>query len=184
MKLRILTLLSLTTLSGCVSHLNTTDQPAGVYVDGLIAKSAETISHTQSDLNQTGPWPNRPQSPSLKHHESAVTTPTRIEKADTPVLGHVLFNGRSGPINFPTTSATLRSVTVNRAVQRIAPPGWKISWSSGTQRKRLQRVTVSLNDQWPRILDSLMARKSLYATIDWSASSIIITAYRPHYAHL
>lgn len=57
MKLRLIGLLIPAVLSGCVSHLDTKDQPATVYIDGLIADSAATLSHTQSALNQTGPAP-------------------------------------------------------------------------------------------------------------------------------
>jgi len=40
-------------LAGCVSHSASTDAPASIYVDGLIADSAQTISHAQTGLHQT-----------------------------------------------------------------------------------------------------------------------------------
>ena len=55
--------------------------------------------------------------------------------------------------------------------------GWRVSWAPGTLAKQRQRVSLSLNDQWPRVLNTLMAEKSLYATVDWSESRVTVSPY-------
>lgn len=64
-------------LAGCVSHSASTDAPASIYVDGLIADSAQTISHAQTGLHQTGPYPARPVSPAAQFKPLPPSTPVR-----------------------------------------------------------------------------------------------------------
>lgn len=185
MKIHYLGLLFPVVLTGCVSHLDTKDSPATIYVDGLIADSAATISHTQAALNQTGPWPARPVSPTtlMKTPAAAVSGPHLSEKSAAPALpalDHVVYSGRPGPLNFPQRAGVVRNITVKQAAQRIVPNGWSVSWSPGTEKASRQRVSLSLNDQWPRVLNTLMASKTLYATVDWSASRVIVSLYNPH----
>lgn len=175
MKLRLIGLLIPAVLSGCVSHLDTKDQPATVYIDGLIADSAATLSHTQSALNQTGPAPARPVSPITRINVPA-PRPT-VRPAPEPTLDHVVYSGRPGPLNFPPRAGYARNVTVAQAAQRSVPIGWRVSWAPGTLAKQRQRVSLSLNDQWPRVLNTLMAEKSLYATVDWSESRVTVSPY-------
>ena len=179
MKLRLIGLLIPAVLSGCVSHLDTRDQPAMIYIDGLIADSAATISHTQSALNQTGPAPARPVSPVTR-----ITAPLSPVKpqvvrsvAAEPTLNHVVYSGRPGPLNFPTHAGYARNITIAQAAQRTVPIGWRVNWSPGTLAKQRQRVSLSLNDQWPRVLNNLMADNSLYATVDWSESRVTVSPY-------
>lgn len=185
MKLRLLGLLIPAVLSGCVSHLDTKDQPANIYVDGLIADSAATISHTQAALNQTGPWPTRPTSPISKINITPLPTspyqlPTIKAAPAEPTLDHVVYSGHPGPLNFPQHAGYARNLTVAQATQRIIPIGWSINWAAGTEKMRRQRVSLSLDDQWPRVLNNLMADKSLYATVDWSESRVTVSPYNPH----
>ncbi|MFV1269796.1 hypothetical protein QMK95_29120, partial [Klebsiella pneumoniae] len=57
--------------------------------------------------------------------------------------------------------------------------GWSVNWSPGLEKVRRQRVNLSLNDQWPRVLNNLVSAKSLYATVEWGQSRITITSYSP-----
>lgn len=175
MKLRLLGLLIPAVLSGCVSHLDTKDQPATIYIDGLIADSAATLSHTQSALNQTGPAPARPVSP-IAQISAPASRAVRPMPAE-PTLSHVVYRGRPGPLNFPPRAGYARNITVAQAAQRTVPIGWRVSWTSGTLARQHQRVSLSLNDQWPRVLNNLMADKSLYATVDWSESRVTVSTY-------
>jgi hypothetical protein len=182
---KTLVLLFPAVLAGCVSHLDTKDAPAYVYVDGLIADSAATISHTQTALNQTGPWPIKPTSPTTRITIPSVSVPvSRLPVSPAvpaePTLNHVVYSGRPGPLNFPPRAGYVRNITVAQATQRIVPNGWSISWAPGTEKARRQRVSLSLDDQWPRVLNMLMADKSLYSTVDWSVSRVIVSLYNPH----
>lgn len=177
MKIRFLGLLVPAVLSGCVSQLDTKDQPATLYIDGLIADSAATISHAQTELNQTGPAPVRPVSPVARMNHvqsSAVRSPT---PRTGPLLSHVVYSGRPGALNFPPRAGYVRNITVAQAAQRIVPTGWRVSWSPGTESRQRQRVNISMNDQWPRVLNNLMTEKSLYATVDWSESRVTVSTY-------
>lgn len=193
MNFRPLGLLLPAVLAGCVSHSASPDKPASVYVDGLIADSAQTISHTQSGLNQTGPYPVRPVSPTNRIKPLSPSAPGRtgtIEPNKTPVLpvtqssqpptlSNVVYNGRPGALLFPQRAGYARGITVEAAAQRIIPSGWSVKWSPGLEKVRRQRVNMSLNDQWPRVLNNLMASESLYATVEWGQSRITVTSYSP-----
>lgn len=157
-------------LAGCVSHGESKHPIATVYVDGLIADSAATIGQAQTALNQTGPWPVRPQSP-----VSQLPTVTPANKASRQVMPHLLFTGRPEKPGFPKGAMRLYNVTLNHAVQRTVPRGWQVSWSPDALHHRYRRVNVSLNDQWTRVLDTLMASQSLCATADWADSKVIIS---------
>ena len=180
-------------LAGCVSHSASTDAPASIYVDGLIADSAQTISHAQTGLHQTGPYPARPVSPAAQFKPLPPSTPVRkgttepyrsqprpvSQNVQLPALSHVSYNGRPGPLSFPQRAGYARNITVQDAAQRIIPVGWSVNWSPGLEKVRRQRVNLSLNDQWPRVLNNLIAAKSLYATVEWGQSRITITSYSP-----
>ena len=76
-------------LAGCVSHSASTDAPASIYIDGLIADSAQTISQAQTGLHQTGPNPARPVSPTALIKPLPPSTPVRpgvIEPYRSPSL--------------------------------------------------------------------------------------------------
>jgi hypothetical protein len=72
-----------------------------------------------------------------------------------------------GPLSFPQRAGYARNITVQAAAQRIIPVGWSVNWSLGLEKVRRQRVNLSLNDQWPRVLNNLIAAKSLSATVEW-----------------
>lgn len=94
-------------LAGCVSHSASTDAPASIYIDGLIADSAQTISQAQTGLHQTGPNPARPVSPTALIKPLPPSTPVRpgviepyrspslpvSQNVQLPVLSHVSYNG-------------------------------------------------------------------------------------------
>lgn len=180
-------------LAGCVSHSASTDAPASIYVDGLIADSAQTISHAQTGLHQAGPYPTRPVSPVAGIKPLPPSTPVRsggIEPYQTPsrpvskdvqppVLSHVVYNGRPGPLLFPQRAGYVRNMTVQAAVQRIIPAGWTVNWSPGLEKIRRQRINLSLNDQWLRVLNNLMQSRSLYATVEWGSSRVTVTSLNP-----
>lgn len=178
-------------LAGCVSHSARTDAPANIYVDGLIADSAQTISHAQTGLHQTGPYPTRPVSPAarakpLPPSTSSVASepyqnqPRPVSKdAQPPVLSHVAYNGRPGPLLFPRHAGYARNITVQAAAQRIVPAGWTVNWSPGLEKIRRQRINLSFNDQWPRVLNNLMESRSLYATVEWGNSRVTVTLLNP-----
>lgn len=170
MQRRIIGLLLPLMLTGCVSHGESKHPIATVYVDGLMADSAATIGQAQTALNQTGPWPVRPQSP-----VSQLPTVTTANQASQQVMPHLFSTGRPGKPGFPKGSMRLYNVTLNHAVQRTVPRGWQISWSPDALHHRYRRVNVSLNDQWTRVLDTLMASQSLCATSDWADSKVIIS---------
>lgn len=180
-------------LAGCVSHSASTDAPASIYIDGLIADSAQTISQAQTGLHQTGPNPARPVSPTALIKPLPPSTPVRpgviepyrspslpvSQNVQLPALSHVVYNGRPGPLSFPQRAGYARNITVQDAAQRIIPVGWSVNWSPGLEKVRRQRVNLSLNDQWPRVLNNLVSAKSLYATVEWGQSRITITSCSP-----
>lgn len=198
MNIRPLGLLLPAVLAGCVSHSANKDTPAYIYVDGLIADSAQTISHTQSALNQTGPYPVRPISPVNTIKPLSPTVPRKAEQLtrhEAPVqqlqdnhqpagLSNVIYSGRPGPLQFPQRAGNVRGITVEAAAKRIVPGGWSVSWAPGLAKVRRQRITLSLNDQWPRVLNNLMAAKSLNATVEWSQSRVTVTPVSSAQTHL
>lgn len=182
MYIRHLGLLLPAVLAGCVSQSANNDGPATVYVEGLIANSAQTIGHAQSSLHQSGPDPVRPVSPVNKVASlpsSQVHSATAASALQAPTLSHVIYTGRPGPMPFPQRAGYARHITVEAAAQRIIPPGWSLNWSPAVKKVRRQRINMSMNDQWPRVLNNLMSSRSLYATVEWGMSRVTITPQNP-----
>jgi hypothetical protein len=179
-------------LAGCVSHSASTDAPASIYIDGLIADSAQTISHAQTGLHQTGPYPARPVSPAALIQ--TVTTFNARQEGDDRTLPKPPSGiaKRSAADAEPCCLQRAPGTFIVPATRWLRPEHyrsgcrtthhscrWSVNWSPGLEKVRRQRVNLSLNDQWPRVLNNLIAAKSLYATVEWGQSRITITSYSP-----
>ncbi|WP_157079283.1 hypothetical protein [Serratia ficaria] len=176
MKIRPLGLLLPAVLAGCVSQSANHDRPAYVYVDGLIADNVQTISHAQAGLNQAGPNSIRPVSPA-NNIKPALSIPSTSQSQTH--LSHVTNIGHPGPLLFPQPAGYTRGLTVAQTMKRIIPTGWAVNWAPGTEPAQHRRVNLSLNDQWPRVLNNLMSSRSLYATVEWGNSRVTITPQDP-----
>lgn len=176
MKLLYLGLLLPVVMTGCVSHSKLNSEPADIYIDGLIAGSAQTIGLGQIALNQAGPNSIRPVSPA-NNIKPALSIPS-TSQAQTH-LSHVANIGHPGPLLFPQPAGYTRGLTVAQTMKRIIPTGWVVNWAPGTEPAQHRRVNLSLNDQWPRVLNNLMSSHSLYATVEWGNSRVTITTQNP-----
>lgn len=176
---RVCVLLPATCLSlaGCQPHPPETPQPpALVFIDGQIQESAATLALTQSRVAATLPAPlpvlARPlTAPTTSPVSSSVAPPqgAAAHPAVAPLstLSNVVTWGHTAT-PFPLVYIDgAHNLTVEQWIKRIIPSDWQLRWQyAATSQRSTRVVSFRGNDEWPRVLNTLLAEQHLYGHID------------------
>lgn len=185
MQKKSLTLLLPSLLSGCSAFNATpvpdTTPPALVFVDGQIRESAAIITHTQKRLLPppvtrpvTPPRPTTTATPSTTVSSQSTALPPRPLLQATP-LSALVMTGKPGPSSVVYLREA-RQRTVSDWIRQLLPTGWQFRQQNAATPALNKRLPVwSVNDQWHRALNALLAGQQLYGHMDWSRKILTVT---------
>ncbi|EFH8909106.1 pilus assembly protein, partial [Escherichia coli] len=185
MKKKSLTLLLPSLLSGCTAFNATpvpdTTPPALVFVDGQIRESAAIIAHTQKRL--LPPPVNRPVTP--PRPTTTATPTTAVSSQSTALPPRPLLQATQLPALVMTGKPGQSSVvylreahqrSVSDWIRQLLPPGWQFRQQNAAIPALNKRLPVwSVNDQWHRALNALLAGQQLYGHMDWNRKILTVT---------
>lgn len=185
MKKKSLTLLLPSLLSGCTAFNATpvpdTTPPALVFVDGQIRESAAIIAHTQKRLLPppvtrpvTPPRPTTTATPTTAVSSQSTALPPRplLQATQLPALVMTGKPGQSSVVYL--REAHQRSVS--DWIRQLLPPGWQFRQQNAAIPALNKRLPVwSVNDQWHRALNALLAGQQLYGHMDWNRKILTVT---------
>ncbi|HFV0622105.1 TPA: pilus assembly protein, partial [Escherichia coli] len=185
MQKKSLTLLLPSLLSGCTAFNATpvpdTTPPALVFVDGQIRESAAIITHTQKRLLPppvtrpvTPPRPTTTATPSTTVSSQSTALPPRPLLQATP-LSALVMTGKPGPSSVVYLREA-RQRTVSDWIRQLLPTGWQFRQQNAATPALNKRLpSWSVNDQWHRALNALLAGQQLYGHMDWNRKILTVT---------
>ena len=184
MQKKSLTLLLPSLLSGCTAFNATpvpdTTPPALVFVDGQIRESAAIIAHTQKRLLPppvTRPvTPPRPTmaTPTATVSSQSTALPPRPALQTTP-MSALIMTGKPGPSSVVYLREA-RQRTISDWIRQLLPTGWQFRQQNAATPALNKRLpSWSVNDQWHRALNALLAGQQLYGHMDWNRKILTVT---------
>lgn len=165
-------------LSGCAVQGNPQPEiPADNVVDQMIAVNTQKVSFVQQQLmaalTPVLPAPARtpPKNPPLPVPPRTIASaPTPAASARWPALTS------TGQRKILPALATAGSApTLRQALAKIVPPGWSIHYDMGLKPEMKRPLTWQGNDQWPYVLNRLLAQEKMHADINWTTQKVSVS---------
>ncbi|EHF1242365.1 hypothetical protein J0X57_004161 [Salmonella enterica] len=173
-------------LSGCAVQGNPQpDVPADNVVDQMIAVNTQKVSFVQQQLmaalTPVLPAPPRPSGTSssppsknvpLQAPPRSIASASRVTTSSRwPAL---TSTGQRPAI--PALAQTGTAPTLRQALAKIVPPGWTIHYDMGLKPEVRRPMTWQGNDQWPYVLNRLLAQEKMRAEINWTTQKVSVSA--------
>lgn len=173
-------------LSGCASQGNhVPDVPANDVVDSMMAVNTQKVSFVQQQLIAAltpvlpaSPRPSRTTPSILPQNAPALPQP----KMNTPSspspsaasarLPTLTYLGKTPAI--PTLAAAGKAATLRQALAKIVPNDWTIHYDIGLKPEVRRPLEWVGNDQWPYVLNRVLAQEKLRAEINWSEQKVSV----------
>ncbi|MEG0716756.1 MAG: toxin co-regulated pilus biosynthesis Q family protein [Citrobacter sp.] len=165
-------------LSGCAVQGNPQPEiPADNVVDQMIAVNTQKVSFVQQQLlaalTPVLPAPARtpPKNPPLPVPPRTIASaPTPAASARWPALTST--GQRKG---LPALATAGSAPTLRQALAKIVPPGWSIHYDMGLKPEVKRPLTWQGNDQWPYVLNRLLAQEKMRAEINWTTQKVSVS---------
>ncbi|EJY1971939.1 hypothetical protein OFV45_004741, partial [Salmonella enterica] len=165
-------------LSGCAVQGNSQpDVPADNVVDQMIAVNTQKVSFVQQQLiaalTPVLPAPPRPSATSSSPPSQNVPlqSPPRVTTSSRwPAL---TSTGQRPSI--PALAQTGTAPTLRQALAKIVPSGWTIHYDMGLKPEVRRPLTWQGNDQWPYVLNRLLAQEKMRAEINWTTQKVSVS---------
>lgn len=165
-------------LSGCAAQGHSQPEvPAGNVVDQLIAVNTQKVSFVQQQLmaalTPVLPAPARtpPKNPPLPVPPRTIASaPTPAASARWPALTST--GQRQG---LPALATAGSAPTLRQALAKIVPAGWTIHYDMGLKPEVRRPLTWQGNDQWPYVLNRLLAQEKMRAEINWTTQKVSVS---------
>ncbi|HDC2132916.1 TPA: toxin co-regulated pilus biosynthesis Q family protein [Salmonella enterica] len=166
-------------LSGCAAKGNPQPEiPADNVVDQMIAVNTQKVSFVQQQL-MAALTPVLPAPPRLSATSSSppfqnvpLQSPPRVTTSSRwPAL---TSTGQRPSI--PKLAQTGTAPTLRQALAKIVPPGWTIHYDMGLKPEVRRPLTWQGNDQWPYVLNRLLAQEKMRADINWTTQKVSVSA--------
>ncbi|EAU0198633.1 hypothetical protein IFG63_004414 [Salmonella enterica] len=165
-------------LSGCAVQGNSQpDVPADNVVDQMIAVNTQKVSFVQQQLiaalTPVLPAPPRPSATSSSPPSQNVPlqSPPRVTTSSRwPAL---TSTGQRPSI--PALARTGTAPTLRQALAKIVPSGWIIHYDMGLKPEVRRPLTWQGNDQWPYVLNRLLAQEKMRAEINWTTQKVSVS---------
>lgn len=165
-------------LSGCAAQGNPQPEiPADNVVDQMIAVNTQKVSFVQQQLlaalTPVLPAPARtpPKNPPLPVPPRTIASaPTPAASARWPALTST--GQRKG---LPALATAGSAPTLRQALAKIVPPGWSIHYDMGLKPEVKRPLTWQGNDQWPYVLNRLLAQEKMRAEINWTTQKVSVS---------
>ncbi|EEB6817216.1 hypothetical protein FVW76_16190 [Salmonella enterica] len=165
-------------LSGCAVQGNPQPEiPADNVVDQMIAVNTQKVSFVQQQLlaalTPVLPAPARtpPKNPHLPVPPRTIASaPTPAASARWPALTSTGQRKR-----LPALATAGSAPTLRQALAKIVPPGWSIHYDMGLKPEVRRPLTWQGNDQWPYVLNRLLAQEKMHADINWTTQKVSVS---------
>ncbi|EDV8901028.1 hypothetical protein BGD62_003649 [Salmonella enterica] len=176
-------------LSGCAAKgTPQADVPADNVVDQMIAVNTQKVSFVQQQLiaalTPVLPAPSRPSRPvqSVSPRNGILPVPPRTvtttsQAATSSRLPALISVGHRQAI--PALAHAGSAPTLRQALVKIVPPGWTIHYDMGLKPEVRRPLTWQGNDQWPYVLNRLLAQEKMRAEINWTTQKVSVSAAGP-----
>lgn len=169
-------------LSGCAVQGNPQpDVPADNVVDQMIAVNTQKVSFVQQQLmaalTSVLPAPPRPSATSSPPPSQNVPlqSPPRVTTSSRwPAL---TSTGQRPAI--PALAHAGMAPTLRQALAKIVPSGWTIHYDMGLKPEVRRPLKWQGNDQWPYVLNRLLAQEKMRAEINWTTQKVAGTSGVP-----
>ncbi|EBG0062784.1 toxin co-regulated pilus biosynthesis Q family protein [Salmonella enterica] len=157
-------------LSGCAAKGNPQPEiPADNVVDQMIAVNTQKVSFVQQQLmaalTPVLPAPPRP---------SATSSSPPSQNVPLHSPPRVTSTGQRPSI--PALAQTGTAPTLRQALAKIVPSGWTIHYDMGLKPEVRRPLTWQGNDQWPYVLNRLLAQEKMRADINWTTQKVSVSA--------
>lgn len=172
-------------LSGCAVQGNPQPEiPADNVVDQMIAVNTQKVSFVQQQLmaalTPVLPAPPRPsgtpssppsQNVPLQAPPRAIASAPRVATSSRwPAL---TSTGQRPAI--PALAHAGTAPTLRQALAKIVPSGWTIHYDMGLKPEVRRPLTWQGNDQWPYVLNRLLAQEKMHADINWTTQKVSVS---------
>ncbi|EDF5515138.1 toxin co-regulated pilus biosynthesis Q family protein [Salmonella enterica] len=172
-------------LSGCAVQGNPQPEiPADNVVDQMIAVNTQKVSFVQQQLmaalTPVLPAPPRPsgtpssppsQNVPLQAPPRAIASAPRVATSSRwPAL---TSTGQRTAI--PALAHAGTAPTLRQALAKIVPSGWTIHYDMGLKPEVRRPLTWQGNDQWPYVLNRLLAQEKMRAEINWTTQKVSVS---------
>ncbi len=172
-------------LSGCAVQGNPQPEiPADNVVDQMIAVNTHKVSFVQQQLmaalTPVLPAPPRPSrtSSSPPSQKVPLQTPPRpiasAPRVATSSRWPALTSTGQRPA-IPALAHAGTAPTLRQALAKIVPPGWSIHYDMGLKPEVRRPLTWQGNDQWPYVLNRLLAQEKMRARINWTTQKVSVS---------
>lgn len=173
-------------LSGCAAQGNhVSDVPANDVVDSMMAVNTQKVSFVQQQLI-AALTPVLPAPPRISRTTSSLLTqnahglsqpktnnaPSRTPVATSARLPTLTYLGKTPTI--PALAAAGKAPTLRQALVNIVPRDWTIHYDIGLKPEVRRPLAWSGNDQWPYVLNRVLAQEKLRAEINWSEQKVSV----------
>jgi len=173
-------------LSGCAAQgSHVPDVPANDVVDSMMAVNTQKVSFVQQQLiaalSPVLPAPprvTRTTSSLLTQKASAVPPPkTNTASPHSPVassarLPTLTYLGKTSTL--PALAPGGKAPTLRQALVSIVPSDWAIHYDIGLKPEVRRPLTWFGNDQWPYVLNRVLAQEKLRAEINWTEQKVSV----------
>ncbi|EAU5448032.1 hypothetical protein EFX16_21270, partial [Salmonella enterica] len=76
----------------------------------------------------------------------------------------------------PALAVSGKAPTLRQALAKIVPAGWTIHYDMGLKPEVRRPLTWQGNDQWPYVLNRLLAQEKMRADINWTTQKVSVSA--------
>lgn len=163
-------------LTGCASPAVITGPPSGSVVDSMLSRSAADISAMQYRVHQSGPSVQRPGASKATElakpllPEKSLSTSRSFTPNATKVPAVLTGAGPAdGFIRQGGAAPTLRA-----ALRKIIPPGKTVVFDKAISADTPELWQWAGNDRWPFILDKLLVKRGMKATLNEKSGTVTI----------
>ncbi|PHM37609.1 putative secretion system protein PilL [Xenorhabdus mauleonii] len=169
-------------LSGCATTIQTPPAvPAQKFVTTLIQEQLPIIKQAHSELAQVSRTQLNPKYPatSLDSNKATKSTPSTSTSSSLTAkavsgLQAIRYIGTPPKLLVPASAG--KSETLNQAVMLILPVHWQQNYGKNIKPEVHESLQWESNSQWPYVLNQIMMKKELIATIDWTTQRVSISS--------
>ncbi|MGF7228181.1 TcpQ domain-containing protein [Pantoea agglomerans] len=163
-------------LTGCASPSIITGPPSGSVVDSMLSRSAADISAMQYRVHQSSPSAQRPGASKAIEPAKPLLPKNLIStfRSVTPNATKVptVLTGAGPADGFIRQGGA--APTLRAALRKIIPPGKTVVFDKAISADAPELWQWAGNDRWPFILDKLLVKRGMKATLNEKSNMVTI----------
>ncbi|EDW6064591.1 hypothetical protein YT14_002730 [Salmonella enterica subsp. enterica serovar Oslo] len=172
-------------LSGCAVQGNPQPEiPADNVVDQMIAVNTQKVSFVQQQLMAalTPLLPAPPRSSGTPSSPPSQNVPLQAPPRAIASAPRVATSSRWTALTstgqrpaIPALAHAGTAPTLRQSLAKIVPSGWTIHYDMGLKPEVRRPLTWQGNDQWPYVLNRLLAKEKMHADINWTTQKVSVS---------